>query len=164
MPARILLILTGLCTLGIAAAPESATGPTPRHLAFAVSCVVTTAVWPVLVARRAPAQSRIRSVFGCATVTVIFAGLSCWLLIAAQADGGDLGMIERLTSAVQCLFPLVVALALRQTARGRGQPGTTRPGTFPGAGQQLRRQAEGQYLAAGHQCTVAGSLPVAPSL
>jgi hypothetical protein len=56
MPARILLILTGLSTLGIAATPEPATGPTSRHLAFAVSCVVTTAVWPVLVARSGPAQ------------------------------------------------------------------------------------------------------------
>jgi hypothetical protein len=113
MPARILLILTGLSTLGIAATPEPATGPTSRHLAFAVSCVVTTAVWPLLVARRAPAQSWILGVRGCATVTVIFAGLSCWLLIAA-GDGTDLGMIERLTSAVQALFPLVVVLALRR--------------------------------------------------
>jgi Protein of unknown function (DUF998) len=118
MPARILLILTGLSTLGIAATPEPATGPTSRHLAFAVSCVVTTAVWPVLVARRAPAQSWILSAYGCATVTVVFAGLSCWLLIAARYGGGDLGMVERLTSGVQGLFPLVVAFALRQTAPG----------------------------------------------
>ena len=39
MPARILLILTGLSTLGIAATPEPPTGPMSRHLAFAVSCV-----------------------------------------------------------------------------------------------------------------------------
>ncbi len=123
MPARILLILTGLSTLGIAATPEPATGPTSWHLAFAVSCVITTLVWPVLVARPAPAQSWILSACGCATVTVIFAGLSCWLLIAAQDGGSDLGMVERLTSAAQGLFPLVVALALRQTARDAGDEG-----------------------------------------
>jgi hypothetical protein len=126
LPARALLIVTGLSTLGIAATPEPATGPTSRHLAFAVSCVVTTAVWPVLVARRGSAQPWILSVCGCATVTVIFAGLSCWLLIAARG-GGDLGLAERLTSAAQGLFPLVVALALRQAAREAGRPGTTRP-------------------------------------
>jgi hypothetical protein len=126
MPARILLIVTGLSTLGIAATPEPVTGPTSRHLAFAVSCVVTTAVWPVLVARRAPAQSWILSVYGCTMVTVIFAGLSCWLLIAARYGAGDLGMVERLTSAVQGLFPLAVALALRQAATTAGNQGQQR--------------------------------------
>jgi uncharacterized protein DUF998 len=122
-PARILLILTGLSTLGIAASPEPAGGPTSRHLAFAVSCVVTTAVWPVLVARRGPAQPWILSARGCATVTVLFAGLSCWLLIAARGGTGDLGMVERLTSGAQGLFPLVVAVALRQAARDTGSQG-----------------------------------------
>jgi len=120
IPARILLILTGLCTLGIAATPEPVTGPTSRHLAFAVSCVITTAVWPVVVARRAPARPWILSIYGCAAVTVVFAGLSCWLLIVALDGGGDLGMVERLTSEVLGLFPLVVALALRQAAPGPG--------------------------------------------
>jgi len=106
MPARFLLIVTGLSTLGIAATPEPATGPTSRHLAFAASCVVTTAVWPVLVARSGPAQSWILSVYGCAIVTMVFAGLSCWLLIAARDGSGDLGLVERLTAAVQSLFPL----------------------------------------------------------
>jgi hypothetical protein len=111
LPARLLLVLTGLSTLGIAATPELATGPTSRHLAFAVSCVVTTAVWPVLVARRAPAPTRILSLHGFAAATVLFAGLSTWLLLAARTGAGDLGLVEWLTSAVQALFPLVVALA-----------------------------------------------------
>ena len=147
--ARILLILTGLSTLGIAATPEPATGPTARHLAFAVSCVVTTAVWPVLVARRGPAQSWILSFYGCATVTALFAGLSCWLLIAARDGAGDLGMVERLTSAAQGLFPLVVGLALRQTARDEGNPRAKAPISpelaqagwlsVPACGQAVRR-------------------------
>jgi hypothetical protein len=123
LPARLLLIVTGLSTLGIAATPELATGPTSRHLAFAVSCVVTTAVWPLLVARRAPAPSWIVSVYGAVAVTAVFAGLSSWLLIAAQAGAGDLGLVERLTSAIQALFPLVVALALRRPARAGAQAG-----------------------------------------
>jgi hypothetical protein len=56
--------------------------------------------------------------------------LSCWLLFAARDGGGDLGMVERLTSAAQGLFPLVVALALRQAARDAGQSGSARPRTF----------------------------------
>jgi len=140
IPARILLILTGLSTLGIAATPEPPTGPTSRHLAFAVSCVVTTVVWPVLVARRAPEQPWIVSAYGCATVTVIFAGLSCWLLIAARDGSGDLGMVERLTSEVQGLFPLVVALALRQAARDAGSQGSA-ANSAAGTGRRLRRQA-----------------------
>jgi hypothetical protein len=47
--------------------------------------------------------------------------LSCWLLIAARDGGGHLGMVERLTSTAQGLFPLVVALAWRQTAREAGK-------------------------------------------
>lgn len=125
LPARALLAVTGLSTLGIAATPEPAAGPTWRHLAFAVSCVVTTAVWPLLVARRAP-PSRILSVPGCAAVTALFAGLSCWLLIAAQAGSGNLGMVERLTSGAQGLFPLVVVLAWRRSA---GPSGSGRAGS-----------------------------------
>jgi hypothetical protein len=117
LPAGLLLTLTGVSTLGIAASPEPVTGPTPRHLAFAVTCVVTTAVWPVLVASRAPGRSWIVSVRGCAAATAVFAGLSFWLLIAAQAGSAELGLVERLTSGVQGVFPFVVILAWRRSSR-----------------------------------------------
>jgi hypothetical protein len=159
-PARVLLILTGVSTLGIAASPESATGPTPRHLAFAVSCVVTTAVWPVLVARRAPTRSWILTAWGSAMVTVVFAGLSCWLLIAARDGGGDLGLVERLTSAVQGLFPLVVALALRQTARDAGNQrkrGRDRFHTL--AGSYADRPTHSSYRSDGIRSVIQPGMP-----
>lgn len=137
LPARLLLILTGLSTLGIAATPELSTGPTARHLVFAVSCVVTTAVWPVLIARRAPAPSWLLGVYGAIAVTTLFTGLSCWLLIAAQTGAGDLGLVERLTSGVQSLYPLVVAVALRQAAlrqAASARPGQSSPGRAPASG------------------------------
>jgi hypothetical membrane protein len=116
--ARPLLMITGLSTLGVALTPEPAAGPTPRHLAFAVGCVVTATIWPAVVAWHAPERSWVLRLSCCATVTVIFAGLSFWLLFAARGGVGDLGLAERATSALQGLFPLVVVLALRQSARG----------------------------------------------
>ena len=58
-------------------------------------------------------------------MTVVFAGLSCWLLIehpetAAVTSAWPSGA----TSAVLGLFPLVVALALRQTAPDAGSQNT----------------------------------------
>lgn len=113
LSARILLLLTGLSTIGVAVSPEAATGATPRHLAFAVSCVVATMVWPLFVAQREPAQPRVLGIYSSLVVTAVFAVLSGWLLITTQG-GGDLGLAERLTSSAQGFWPLVVALALRQ--------------------------------------------------
>jgi hypothetical membrane protein len=125
MPARLLLIVAGLSTVGVAASPEAATGATPRHLLFAVSCVVATLVWPVFVMQRDPARPGVLSIYSSLLVTAVFAGLSGWLLITTQG-GGDLGLAERLTSLAQGLWPLVVVLALRQadiSSRGLRVPG-----------------------------------------
>lgn len=116
LPARLLLIATGLCTFGVASSPEPAAGPSHVHLAFAASCVFTTAVWPLFVARRAPAPSWSVSISGCAAVTTFFAALSGWLVFASLG-GGDLGLAERATSTALGLFPLVVALSLWQATR-----------------------------------------------
>jgi hypothetical membrane protein len=114
--ARILLILAALSTIGVATSPETATGPTAQHLAFAASCVVTTAIWPLFVARRSRARPWVLNIYPCAAVTALFAGLIVWLLIATHGGGG-LGLVERLDSAAQGLFPFIVALGLWQTGR-----------------------------------------------
>jgi Protein of unknown function (DUF998) len=119
-PARLLLLLTGLCTFGVASSPEPAAGPSHLHIAFAASCVFTTAIWPLFVARRAPAPSWSVSISGCAVVTAFFAALSAWLVFASLG-GGDLGLAERTTSTALGLFPLIVALSLWQATR-RSRP------------------------------------------
>jgi hypothetical membrane protein len=111
--ARLLLIVAGLSTIGVAASPDAASGPTPWHLAFAVSSIVTTMVWPLFAVCREPGWPWVLGVCCGLTVTVVFVALSGWLLISTQGSG-DLGLFERLTCSVQGLWPLVVALALWQ--------------------------------------------------
>ena len=114
-PARILLVVTGLCTFGVASSPEPTAGPSPIHLAFAVTCVFTTAIWPIFVARRPPAPSWAVSISGCAAVTAFYAALSGWVLFASFG-GGDLGLAERVSSTALGLYPLIVAVSLRRAA------------------------------------------------
>ena len=111
--ARLLLILAGLSTVGVAASPDAVSGPTPWHLAFAVSSIVTTLVWPLFTVCRGPGQPWVLGVCCCLTVTLLFAALSGWLLISTQGSG-DLGLVERLTCSAQGLWPLVVVFALWQ--------------------------------------------------
>ena len=54
VPARILLAVAGLSSIGIAVSPEPVRGSTPQHVAWTALGAVALAVWPALVARRAP--------------------------------------------------------------------------------------------------------------
>jgi Protein of unknown function (DUF998) len=51
-PARLLLMVAGLSSIGIAASPEPVHGSTPEHVAWAVLGAVAIAVWPAFVTRR----------------------------------------------------------------------------------------------------------------
>jgi len=123
-PARALLAVSGVCTIGIAASPEPASGPTPQHLAWTVLSAVTIAAWPALAARRLPPRPLVLSGYGSAAVTVVSAALLGWLFIEAQG-GADLGLAERLTTSAQACWPFVVAVALRRGTSGLG--GNSRP-------------------------------------
>jgi hypothetical protein len=48
MPARILLIIAGVSSIGIATSPEPVSGSTPQHLAWTSLGAVMIAVWPAL--------------------------------------------------------------------------------------------------------------------
>ena len=122
VPARILLAVAGLSSIGIAVSPEPARGSTPQHLAWTALGAVAIAVWPAFVARRAPPRPLILSGYGCAAVTAVFLVLLGWLVIQTQG-GADLGLAERLTTSTEICWPFVVAVALRRTTRPRTDPG-----------------------------------------
>jgi hypothetical membrane protein len=110
--ARVLLIIAGMASIGIAASPEPVVGSTPQHLAWTALGAVAIAVWPAFTARASP-RPRILNRYGSAAVTAVFLALLCWL--AAETQGGSvLGLAERLTTSVQTSWPFIVALALRR--------------------------------------------------
>jgi hypothetical protein len=112
VPARILLAIAGLSSIGIAASPEPASGSTPQHLAWTALGAVALAVWPAFVARRAPPRPLILSGYGRAVVTAVFIALLGWLVIETQG-GRDLGLAERLFLSIEICWPFIVATVLR---------------------------------------------------
>lgn len=127
--ARVLLIVAGMCSVGIATSPEPATGPTALHLAWTAVGGVTIAVWPAFASRPGPGpgQRLPLSGRGCAVVTAMFVGMLGWVVIETQG-GSVLGLAERLTASVQTTWPLVIALALRRAARSEMAGVRTGPG------------------------------------
>jgi peptidoglycan/LPS O-acetylase OafA/YrhL len=118
MPARILLIVAGLCSAGIATSPEPPSGPTATHLAWAAIGGVTIAVWPAVAGWRLPERPLVLGVWSSTIVTAMFVTLLAWVFLETRG-GSDLGLAERLDSGVQSCWPFVVALVLRRSGRDR---------------------------------------------
>jgi hypothetical membrane protein len=121
VPARIVLMVAGLSSIGIAVSPEPVGGSTPQHLAWTSLGAVAITVWPAFTARPGPSQPLILRFRGAVAVTAVFLALLAWLVLETQG-GTALGLAERLVSAVQVTWPLIVALALR-AAGPAGRPG-----------------------------------------
>jgi hypothetical protein len=119
--ARILLIISGLCSIGIAVSPEPVHGSTPQHLAWTALGAVTIAFWPAFTPASASPRPVILTVRGALITTAVFLALLGWLIAETQG-GAVLGLAERLTSQVQDCWPFVVALALRRAERVTLQP------------------------------------------
>jgi Protein of unknown function (DUF998) len=125
-PARIVLVVAGLSSIGIAGSPEPVGGTSPQHLAWTSLGAVAISVWPAFTASRARSQPLILRARGAAVVTAVFLILLAWLIDETQ-HGTVLGLTERLVTGVQVAWPFVVTLALRGRA-------TRLPGGPRGAG------------------------------
>ncbi|HEY5358585.1 MAG TPA: DUF998 domain-containing protein [Streptosporangiaceae bacterium] len=144
-PGRVLLIIAGVASIGIATSPEPAGGSTPEHLAWTALGAVTIAVWPAFLARRGP-RPLVTSVRATIPVTTVFVALLGWLIIETQG-GAALGLAERLTSTIEISWPFIVALALRAAAASAELPAGERaePGALaaePAASGTPRRSRE----------------------
>src|SRR5450755_3635825 len=144
-PARLLLMVAGLSSIGIAASPEPVHGSTPEHVAWAVLGAVAIAVWPAFVTRpaatRPAARPLILNASSCVAVAAVFLVLLGWLFVETQG-GADLGLAERLTSGVQTSWPFIAAVALRRSASLSGPPAPNVPAdACPADTEASRRRA-----------------------
>jgi hypothetical membrane protein len=127
LPARILLMLAGLCSIGIATSPEPITGPTAVHLAWTTLGAATIAAWPAMVGLRAPPQLAALRGRNSVIVTAAFAAMAGWVMFEIWF-GHSLGLAERLTASIQSAWPFVVAVVWRRSDAAR------RPAAVTGTG------------------------------
>ena len=121
-PARVLLIITGLSGIGIAACPEPVHGSTPQHLAWTALGAVMITIWPAFAVGRGSPRPLLLTARCSAVVTAVFVVLLGWLAIQTQG-GSVLGLAERLTSSIDICWPFVIALVLWRGAVRAGGPG-----------------------------------------
>jgi hypothetical membrane protein len=136
LPARLLLVLAGLCSVGIATSPVTAGGPPSLHLAWTGVGGVTIAVWPAVAGWRAPPRPAFVSARGSVVATVVFVALLGWVVVETRG-GVYLGLAERLASSIPTCWPFVVAVALRRAAprtpgADRADAGQPAPERVPG--------------------------------
>ncbi len=118
-PARVLLAVAGVSSIGIAASPVSPGGPSAEHLAWTVLGAVAMAVWPAVAWRGGPATPAVISARGSLLASAVFLALLGWVL--AETQFGDmLGLAERLATSAASAWPFVVALLRSRAVAGRG--------------------------------------------
>ena len=115
--ARIVLLIAGISSIGIAFSPQPEDGSSAMHLVWTCLGAAAITVWPAFTASRAPSPPLILRARGAVAVTAVFLVLSAWLVAETQ-HGSALGLTERLVTGIQITWPFVVALAL-QKAQGR---------------------------------------------
>jgi hypothetical protein len=115
-PARLGLVIAGICGLGIAASPQPAAGATVRHAFFAAVGAVAIAFWPLLAAQSASSRRSMLGMPAGIAASTVFVALSAWTL--AETHYGDfLGLAERISISVSAFWPLVIAIAFMAQPR-----------------------------------------------
>jgi hypothetical membrane protein len=111
LPGRLLLACGGLAAVFVALSPEPGGGGTSlRHLTATGVGFTAFAIWPVLAAvRGSSAIWVLRPKVGYAATTLM-AAVAAWFLIELHGHGAA-GLVERILTGVQSLWPLIVVAA-----------------------------------------------------
>jgi hypothetical membrane protein len=123
---RWLLALGGIGAAAVALLPVDLR--TVPHAVAAGTAFVALSIWPAFATPRtgsAPPPVLGRRVG--VVATTVLSGLVAWFVaeLVLPGAGGLTGLAERAAAGAQCLWPLVVVLALRRTRRrGRASPGS----------------------------------------
>ncbi|MFI7078868.1 DUF998 domain-containing protein [Micromonospora sp. NPDC049903] len=120
---RALLALGGVATLAVAVfpLPDDGSGSVPHTLAAAVA-FGALALWP------AAARAGERRVPWVGLAVGLLVPVA-WFVAEMAADGGRVGLAERVAAGAEAFAPLLVVTALRRTGRSRwpGRTGRTAP-------------------------------------
>jgi hypothetical protein len=114
--ARVGLVVAGLAAIGIAASPQPVSGSRAQHLIFTCIGAIAITVWPALAAQRRAPASILVSARVSTIVSLGFLILLSWTVVETQG-GANLGLAERVSSAIQTGWPFAVAINLRRTTR-----------------------------------------------
>ncbi len=111
MAGRVVLVAGGAASILVGLSPEPTGGATSlRHLVSAGIGFTLLALFPVLAAGRGHAPNwTLRPATG-RIVTVLMAGGAAWFLVELHGHGVA-GLAERILTAAQTLWPLVIVLA-----------------------------------------------------
>lgn len=123
---RVALAGGGLAALLVVALPAPSSGGSLHHGAVVVVGFTLLAVWPVLAVKGGPAVPWALRLAPSLMVTAAMAAGGVWFLIELRRHG-DAGVAERVVTALQSVWPFVVAASCLHHSRQRaGRTATAR--------------------------------------
>ncbi|HTJ66736.1 MAG TPA: DUF998 domain-containing protein [Actinospica sp.] len=109
MPGRVVLACGGVASVVVALSPEPEGGTSLRHLVSTGIGFTLLALFPTLAAVRSTRTWALRQSTGI-VVTALMAAGAAWFLVELHGHG-IAGLAERILTAVQSLWPLVIVVA-----------------------------------------------------
>lgn len=129
-PGRLLYMLAGVATVGVALLPEpSRTGSSAAHGAVATTAFVLLALWPALAGRRGAGGllERRWMLLAALVMAVLVASLGSALQAPLKDVGLGFGLHERVVAGVEVLYPVLLAVAGLRRPEAKDPPAGRAP-------------------------------------